>query len=186
MDGYFDTFTPVTVAGGIEVKKEVVYGSTVTLYCWDTAGSERYASLTRMYLRNARAAVICFDLTRLDSFKKARSWVSEILAAEGEKCRLYLCGNKKDLVDNGFGQRAVEKEEAETLADELQADYFETSSKTGENIDALFNKIAADFVAKPLSDFHSDYGFEESIKIESSPRQDAKMQSFYKVKCCTG
>lgn len=48
----------------------------------DTAGSERYESMSRMYYRNAQAAIICFDLSDTMSFEKAKDWVSEVREQE--------------------------------------------------------------------------------------------------------
>ena len=45
---------------------------------WDTAGQERYRSLAPMYYRGAKAAVIVYDITDEDTFKGAKTWVSEI------------------------------------------------------------------------------------------------------------
>lgn len=48
----------------------------------DTAGSERYEAMSRMYYRDAKAAVIAFDLTDAHSFEKAKFWITELKAAE--------------------------------------------------------------------------------------------------------
>jgi Ras-related protein Rab-24 len=44
----------------------------------DTAGSERYEAMSRIYYRGARAAVLCFDLTDRSSFDKLRFWIGEL------------------------------------------------------------------------------------------------------------
>ena len=43
----------------------------VTLGLWDTAGQEQYASMSAMYYRDAKAALVCFDLTSRSSFERA-------------------------------------------------------------------------------------------------------------------
>ena len=40
---------------------------------WDTAGSERYESMTKNYYRGADGAVLCFDLTEPESWEKVRT-----------------------------------------------------------------------------------------------------------------
>ena len=48
---------------------------------------------------------------------------------------MILLGNKTDL------KRQVDRSEAEDLAKRLGCDYYETSAKTGENVELIFEKI---------------------------------------------
>jgi GTPase SAR1 family protein len=52
------------------------------LYFQDTAGSERYEAMSRIYYRGAKAAIICFDLTEQNSFEKVKFWVKELAKNE--------------------------------------------------------------------------------------------------------
>nr|XP_032834046.1 ras-related protein Rab-24 [Petromyzon marinus] len=125
-------------------------GRSLTLGVWDTAGSERYEAMSRVYYRGARAAVVCYDLTDERSFERARFWTDELRRCEPE-CRIYLCGTKLDLATEGGGGvgRRVDRHDAQDLADELQARLYETSSKSGENVEALFRTVAEDFADEP-------------------------------------
>ena len=51
---------------------------------------------------------------------------------------MYLVGNKADLTD----ERTISIEDANAMAEKLHAYYFETSAKTGQNINELFEDIA--------------------------------------------
>ena len=53
----------------------------------DTAGSERYQAMSRIYYRGAKAAVVCYDLTDKLSYEKAQFWVQELLKC-GEEVSL--------------------------------------------------------------------------------------------------
>lgn len=53
--------------------------TTLNLGVWDTAGAERYESMTRHYFRGADAAIICYDLTDTTSFERMQHWVNELL-----------------------------------------------------------------------------------------------------------
>ncbi|WAR21716.1 RAB24-like protein [Mya arenaria] len=134
-DKTFCELSQMTVGAAFLPMTETFDDVTVNLGCWDTAGSERFASVTRNYYRGACAAVICYDLTCVESFNGAQKWVSEMTAMVPE-CKLYLCGTKKDLIDSGNFPRAVPlaRVRAFAEADDVQADIFQTSSKTGENI----------------------------------------------------
>ena len=118
----------------------------MTLGIWDTAGSERYESMSRIYYRGAKAAIVCYDLTDVSSFDRAKFWVNELKTSE-EDCNVYLAGTKYDLVQENKSERKVDKHAVEGYQEEIGAkDIIETSAKTGHNVEELFTKIAADFV----------------------------------------
>ena len=79
---------------------------------------------------------MCFDLTSLWRFKHIENWIKNIKDAyfTGQP---ILVGSKKDLVS----KRQVSKSEIEKLARKWKLHYFETSSKTGENVEAAFLKL---------------------------------------------
>ena len=51
---------------------------SIKLAIWDTAGEEKFWSITKMYYRDAKAVCVVFDITNSDSFMKAREWIEEI------------------------------------------------------------------------------------------------------------
>ena len=46
---------------------------------WDTAGQERFRQLTMSFFRDADGVIVCFDLTKYDTFRNVRDWVSFLL-----------------------------------------------------------------------------------------------------------
>uniref|UniRef100_A0A8B9TFE3 Ras-related protein Rab-24 n=1 Tax=Anas platyrhynchos TaxID=8839 RepID=A0A8B9TFE3_ANAPL len=134
-----------TIGAAFVAKVMTVGDQAVTLGIWDTAGSERYEAMSRIYYRGARAAIVCYDLTNSSSFQRAKFWVNELQNCE-EGCRIYLCGTKSDLLEDDPRTRAVDFHDAQDYADEVKAELFETSSKTGQSVDELFQKVAEDYV----------------------------------------
>ncbi|KAL3187552.1 hypothetical protein MRX96_025055 [Rhipicephalus microplus] len=114
----FDASTPYqnTIGAAYGAKQIAVRNRKITLGIWDTAGSERYEAMSRIYYRGAGAAIVCFDLTDRESYQKAKFWVEELRKHE------------------------------EDYADDIGAKMFETSSKTGEGIAELFCQIAKDHI----------------------------------------
>ncbi|XP_022795411.1 ras-related protein Rab-24-like isoform X2 [Stylophora pistillata] len=114
----------------------------------DTAGSERFESMTTLYYRGAEAAIICYDVCDYSSFEKAKFYATEV-RQNNESCGLYLCGTKCDLVSFGGRNREVTRDEAEDYAQKINArKVIATSSKTGENVTELFSMIAKDLLKK--------------------------------------
>jgi len=148
LHGKFKDTTVATVGAAFGAKKVTVGNHSnakeITLGIWDTAGQERYESMSRIYYRSARATIVCFDLTDGKSFEKVKFWVDELRGNE-EGCEIYVVGTKLDSIQENGSVRATNKEEVNDYAKSIGAHVFETSSKTGEGIEELFNAIAASY-----------------------------------------
>lgn len=144
-----------TIGAAFGAKTLTVGGNkSMTLGIWDTAGSERYEAMSRIYYRGASAAVVCYDLTDAASWERAKFWIREVRGHE-ENCKVYLCGTKKDLLEQR--DRGMDHYDSIDYADSVGAKVFETSSKTGENVDELFQAIADDFYVVPKLDAKSTH-----------------------------
>jgi len=88
--------------------------------------------------------LICYDLTAESTFNKVKAWVTEIKNNEPD-CVLYIVGTKVDMLHEG-ALRAVSLSTLKEYANSVKAKTFETSAKTGEGVDDLFNAVAIDYV----------------------------------------
>jgi small GTP-binding protein len=104
------------------------------LQLWDTAGSERFRSVTKGYFNNSACAIIVYDVTSESSFRATKEWIEECKKYTNNNIHLVLVGNKIDLVE----QRKITMEEGKNFADENGMTFFETSALTGENIEKIF------------------------------------------------
>ena len=65
-----------------------------------------------MYYKNAKAALVVYDITKKESFERAKYWISELNENADADIVIALVANKIDLED----QRKVDKDEAELFA----------------------------------------------------------------------
>lgn len=140
---FYDPEQVPTVGASFSAKIITTDSARVTLRIWDTAGQERFRSLAPMYYQGSHAAIIVFSLTDPESLKDAYTWADELKEHFENLPFLYLVGNKSDLTD----ERKVTSDEANMAADKLNAIYFETSAKSGQNVSELFENIA-DYLEK--------------------------------------
>jgi small GTP-binding protein len=115
----------------------------VQLQIWDMSGQTEFRRLRQQYLEATDSAVIIFDLTRRSSLDAVPSWVEE--AREfNPKLPTVLVGNKADAT----AARAITEKEATGLAKSLRMlFYIETSAKSGDNVDEVFQAVAKALVA---------------------------------------
>ena len=127
----------------------------IKLQIWDTAGQESFKSITRSYYRGAAGALLCYDITRRDTFNHLTRWLEEVRQNGNPDMTIMLIGNKSDLDT----RRQVSFEEGERFAKENGLIFMETSAKNSTNVEDAFLKtsqIIYDNIEKGLYDLSSE------------------------------
>ncbi|MEQ2253823.1 Ras- protein Rab-15, partial [Ilyodon furcidens] len=65
----------------------------------DTAGQERYQTITKQYYRRAQGIFLVYDITSERSFQHIMKWASDVDEYAPEKVQKILVGNKSDDVE---------------------------------------------------------------------------------------
>jgi len=164
-------------------KKECVFEelkTSVKFMIWDLAGQSQFQRLWPDYLTDSRAGIIVFDITNRESFNNVKKWYNIIKEVAFENIVLILVGNKVDLDIS----REITTEEGMNLAKDLGVFYMETSAKTNENIDDVFEWIALQIINRNIEEVKDtilDKQIEEGNKfIISSPQLKILNQYFTK------
>ncbi|XP_047142400.1 ras-related protein Rab-36 isoform X2 [Hydra vulgaris] len=139
--------TNVANVVSLKVAKCVVIGNlsvgkTSLINRWDTSGEERFKSITGSYYRGANVVFVVFDLSSVKSLTSSSEWfAAAIEKTQSTTPELFLVGNKVDIMKNVDLEET--REIAINLANEHNAEYWEVSAKTGENVRELFTRAAA-------------------------------------------
>ena len=148
-------------------------GKKIKVNYIDTAGQEKFKSISQNYLKGADGVILVFDLTKKDTLNLINYWEDYININGKTNISKILFGNKKDLAD----EREVTYEEGKNLAKKLNCDYYEGSAKTGENIEFIMNEIAR----ITYFEFKKTEDNRHSLRISSSGTIEMEPQ---KKKCC--
>jgi small GTP-binding protein len=109
----------------------------LTMMLWDLAGSEEFTQVRASYTRGAAGAVLVCDLSRPETLDNLRTYAKD-LRQVSPNTSLIVAANKRDLIDHG--QVAIPQ--VEGIAAELDAPYYLSSAKTGEEVETIFRHLA--------------------------------------------
>jgi small GTP-binding protein len=142
----FQQTTEATIGASFVSRVLTVDQTEIKLDIWDTGGTEKYRSLAPMYYRDARAAVIVFDVTSKQSFAEASEWLTEFRDRGQPSALVVAAANKVDLAS----QRLVDLDEATEFQFSNQLEFIkETSALSGIGVKDLFVDLARQLLTLP-------------------------------------
>ena len=139
--GFPEDVTP-TLGAALSPYDVKINNTVIHMNIWDTAGQESYRSLARLYYRDAKAAVVVYDVCSAESFKEVEFWIGELDVAETFGHYVVIVANKIDKEE----ARVISTADGKTLAAKSGAVYMEASAKDGTGIAEIFENIAEHFV----------------------------------------
>ncbi len=161
ISGQFDANVNST-NGASYASKKVDYpqlGKSLVLDIWDTAGQEKYKSLTKFFYKDAAMVILVYDITRKESYDNLKNfWYKEILEYGEKDIVLGIAGNKSDLYD----EEAVPEKEAREWAKSINAIFALTSAQNNSGVTKLFEDIGNKYL---------DPNFQDKVK-ENKPASD--------------
>ncbi len=109
---------------------------------WDLAGQPSYNELRRRYMAGASMAIIVYDVTRPQTFLNIGEWFTKFVTV-CPNATVAVVANKIDRPD-----RLVPPEAGKMIEKWLDVIHYETSAKTGENVDELFSELVRRTILK--------------------------------------
>ena len=111
---------------------------------WDTAGQEKFRSVTKTFIRGSHIVLFVYDVTRIETFLELNYWFNTTLEELGDENVIFgVVGNKCDLIE----KIEVDKDEAESYATSKNASFYETSAKEdAEGFKDYVNKLIENLI----------------------------------------
>ena len=116
----FEPNSQATVGVEFGTKNILINDKRIKIQIWDTAGEERYRSITSAYYKGAKGAFIVYDITRKETFDSVDRWANDLKTECDKNITIILIGNKNDLEN----QRQVTKEQGEEKAKAFQLGFL--------------------------------------------------------------
>ena len=131
-------------------RKEIeVDGAPSVLEILDTAGTEQFASMRDLYIKNGQGFLIVYSITSLQTFQDIKTMKEQIMRVKGtDKVPMLLVGNKSDLEH----QREVPYREGQGLAQTWNCPMLESSAKNTQNVNEVFIEIVREMNATPMKE----------------------------------
>ncbi|XP_074657772.1 ras-related protein Rap-2c-like [Tubulanus polymorphus] len=128
-------------------RKEIeVDNAPSVLEILDTAGTEQFASMRDLYIKNGQGFVIVYSITNLQTFQDIRTMKEQIIRVKGiERVPIVLVGNKSDLDYH----REVATDDGAALAHLWGCPFIEASAKSTQNVNEVFIEIVREMNCSP-------------------------------------
>ena len=165
----------------LEEKDGTTNSKIVQINLTDTAGQERYKSLTKSYYKSSDAAIILYDITDKQSFINIDNWIQSINASASQIDKstytIFLMGTKLDLVDSGIKERQVEEDEAQAKCEENNIEWGgECSNK--DFTEDQFKEIFTGFVKIIHKKMGNKPKQQESVKLANFKKKKKVAKKF--------
>uniref|UniRef100_A0AAY4BD37 small monomeric GTPase n=1 Tax=Denticeps clupeoides TaxID=299321 RepID=A0AAY4BD37_9TELE len=111
----------------------------------DTAGQERFRTLTPSYYRGAQGVILVYDVTKRDTFSKLDNWLNELetYCTRNDLVKM-LVGNKIDK-----DSREVDRNEGLKFARKHSMLFIEASAKTRDGVQCAFEELVEKILQTP-------------------------------------
>ena len=141
LTGTFKGDYKITIGADFFIKKLDIGDKGITLQIWDFAGEDKFRFLLPTYASGSSGGIFMYDITRHSSIENVENWLQVFKKSFESRfidIPLIMVGGKNDLEE----KRVISTEEGKEMAKKYNFfEFIECSSKTGENVEFLFNTL---------------------------------------------
>ena len=133
---------------GVEYKEKVESrdGFNIRLQIWDTAGEERFRSITKSIYKNTHGVLFVYDITQKETFANVKHWIKDTENIDKE-IKGIIVGNKIDLPD-----KVITKTDLDEIGEKYKMPVIEVSAKEGTNVNECFDLLINELFKNKTND----------------------------------
>ena len=154
----FDSKIIATTGLDLKTADIILDSKKIRVQIWDTAGQEKFNSITKNLILRVQGIILLFDLTNKESFDNLSSWIKIIREHCGNKMQILIVGNKNDLEE----QKQVDEEEIKKFAKRVRIKFKKVSCKNGENIKEAVDLICENIISSSAAKNDVSFSLESS------------------------
>jgi len=145
IDDDFEEGQPCTIGVDFKTASVNIDDKKINLSIWDTAGQEKFRSLTSSYYRGTHGIILVYDVSKRSTFTAIEHWLEEVehYSTNPDVIKL-LVANKIDMPE-----RDVTKEEGMRFAKKKSMLYIECSAKTKVGVQQTFEELVQKILDTP-------------------------------------
>ena len=165
------------------VPKYYTFGEKIyRINVWDTAGQEKYHSLTKIFVKDSQIALLVYAINDHNSFEKLDFWYN----TAKEVCKnviIAVVGNKIDL----FEEEEVDQKEAKDKAKKYNAKFQLTSALNDDTgIDEIIEDLVKEYIKSnggsiEIGSFRNNTN---NIKLNNKDINKYHIKNKGKKRCC--
>ena len=167
-------YNPITI--GVDFSSKIVEKNNkqYKLHMYDTAGLEKFRSITKSYYTGAMCALVCFSLEDIKSFNNLKYFFKDVHELSDKDVYIVLVGTHSDT-----NNKEVTIEMINKLTTKHNISYYETSSQNGDNIDNLF-----DHIINKTIDIHPYATMDNNIDNKDNKNNNILHIHYKDTNCC--
>ena len=146
----FSTNYVPTIGLDFTIHTIVLDGSRIKLQVWDTAGHQRFRTITQSYYRASHGVIVVYDATREKTYDNVPYWLEEMKKYARPEATVMLVGSKCDLPE----EKMVDYRTVKDFADERGIMLMEVSAKEGTNVELAFVTLVAKIIEADSTRLH--------------------------------
>ena len=127
-------------AAGLDLKKKYIKinEKSIKLMIYDTAGHERFRTLSKNQISSTKGILIVYDVTEKESFDALNFWMKSFKENANKNAICLIIGNKIDLEN----KRVIGYDEGKKFAEKYGVKFIETSAKSAVGVNEAFYSVA--------------------------------------------
>ena len=178
--GTFQSISKSTSNASFISKIKVVNNQEYEIKLWDTAGQEKYRSLTKIFIKDAKIALLVYAIDDLNSFNDLNMWLNIVKEINSDNIILGIAANKADLYKN----TQVSDDKGKTYAKKIGAEWRSTSSLLDDcGIDDLVDVLLNKYIEEKNLKKAGSLLIQDTIVIKNINNEKEKQKN---SGCCGG